>query len=82
MAAEKEQFSASVASATLAAFRSVAKADGRDFQVALEGAMLEYVAAWERVRPGVRPEVLAHYRDSLERNRTLYELLAQAEQRK
>ena len=82
MVAEKEPYSASVAAETLAAFRLVAKADGRDFETALEDAMLEYVAAWERSHPGVRPEVLAHYRDSLERNRKLYELLAQAEQRK
>ena len=82
MATEKEHFSASAAPETLAAFRLVAKADGRDFETALEGAILEYVAAWERSHPGVQPDAMAHYRDSVERNRKLIELLAQAEQRK
>ena len=79
MAGEKEQFSASVATDVLAAFRTVAKAEGRDFEAALEDAMREYIAAWKRSHPGVRLEVIAHFRDSLERNRKLYELLAQAE---
>jgi acyl-CoA reductase-like NAD-dependent aldehyde dehydrogenase len=82
MVAEKEQFSTAVAPETLAAFRLIAKAEGHDFETALEDAMREYVAAWERNHPGVRPEAMAHYRDSVERNRKLMELLAQAEQRK
>ena len=44
--------------------------------------MREYVAAWERQHPDVRPGVMAHFRDSLERHRRLYELLAQAENKK
>lgn len=82
MVGEKEQFSALVAAEALAAFRTVAKAKDREFEAALEDVMLDYVAAWKRSHPGVRPEVLGHYRDSLGRNRKLYELLAQAEQRK
>ena len=82
MVTEKEQFSASVATESLAAFRMIAKAEGRDFETALEDAMLEYVVAWQRSHPGVQPEAMAHYRDSVERNRKLIELLAQAEQRK
>ena len=82
MVTEKEQFSASVATESLAAFRMIAKAEGRDFETALEDAMLEYAVAWQRSHPGVQPEAMAHYRDSLERNRQLYELLAQSEQRK
>ena len=79
MVTEKEQFTVSVATDVLAAFRKVAKANGYDFETALEDAMRDYVAAWKRQHPGVRPEVMAHYRDSLERNRKLMELLAQAE---
>ena len=37
--------------------------------------MREYLESKER--PKVRPEVMAHYRASLEKNRRLYELLAQ-----
>jgi acyl-CoA reductase-like NAD-dependent aldehyde dehydrogenase len=82
MVVGNQQFSASVVPETLAAFRLIARAEGRDFETALEDAMLEYAAAWQRSHPGVRPDVIAHYRDSLERNRKLMELLAQAEQRK
>ena len=77
---EKEQFSASVATDVLASFRTVAKAEGRMwFEAALEDAMRECITTWKRSHPGVRPAVIAHSRDSLERNRKLYELLAQAE---
>ena len=82
MITAKERFTGRAAPELLAAFRTVAKAGGRDFDAALEDAMREHIAAWERSHPGVRPEVTAHYRDSLERNRKLYELLTQAEQRK
>ena len=46
MAAENQQSYASVAPETLAAFRLIARAEGHDFETALEDAMLEYVAAW------------------------------------
>ena len=82
MVMEKERFSAPVASYALAAFRLVAKADGRDFEVALEDVMLEYVAAWDRSHPGLQPEAMAHCRDSVERNRESMKLLAQVEQGK
>ena len=82
MATAKEQFTASVDPDLLATMRKVARAEGKDFDSAIEDAMRDYVAAWERRHTGVRPEVMAHYRDSLERNRKLMELLAQAERRK
>ena len=82
MIVEREQFSVAVAPETLAAFRMIARAGGRDFETALEDAMLEHVAEWLRSHPGVQPGAMAHYRDSVERNRKLMELLAQAEQRK
>ena len=43
-------------------------------QAVLEDAMSSYIEA--RRQQNVRPEVMAHYRASLERNRRLYELLA------
>ena len=59
----------------LAAIREIAQQDGRHFQAVLEDAMSSYIEAREQQK--VRPEVMAHYRASLERNRKLYELLAQ-----
>ena len=75
MVTAKEQFSGRAAPELLAAMRSIARAEGRDFEAALEDAMREYVANRDEAK--VRPEVMAHFRDSLERNRHLYELLAQ-----
>ena len=75
MVTTKEQFSGHAAPELLAAMRGIARAKGCDFEATLEEAMQEYVA--NREEPKVRPEVMAHFRDSLERNRRLYELLAQ-----
>ncbi len=58
----------------LAAMREIARSDGRHFQSVLEDAMTGCVEA--RARQTVRPEVMAHYRASVERNRLLAELLA------
>lgn len=75
MATTKEQFSGQAAPELLAAMRSIARAKGCDFEAALEEAMQEYVASQEE--PKVRPEVMAHYQASVEKNRRLGELLAQ-----
>ena len=75
MVTTKERFSARAAPELLTAMRSIAQAEGRDFEAALEDAMREYV--FNRGEPKVQPEAMAHFRDSLERNRRLYELLAQ-----
>ncbi len=75
MVTTKEQFSGRAAPELLAAMRSIAQAEGSDFEAALEDAMREYVA--NRKEPKVRPEVMAHYRASVEKNRLLGELLAQ-----
>ena len=55
--------------------REIAQVDGRDFQSVLEDAMCAYIE--NRDGKNVRPEVMAHYRKSLEKNRRLGELLAQ-----
>ena len=75
MVTAKERFSGQAAPELLAAMRSIAQAEGRDFEAALEEAMQEYVA--NREEPKIQPEAMAHFRASLERNRQLYELLAQ-----
>lgn len=55
--------------------REIARTEGRHFQSVLEDAMNDYVEAKKKGK--VRPEVMAHYRESVQRNRKLYELLAQ-----
>ena len=75
MVTAKERFSGQAAPELLAAMRSIAQAEGRDFEAALEEAMREYVANREEAK--IQPEAMAHFRASLERNRQLYELLAQ-----
>ena len=73
--AAREKFSSQAAPELLAAMRWIARADGRHLQAALEDAMTDYIE--DRLRRKVRPEVMAHYRGSVERNRLLAELLAQ-----
>ena len=75
MVTAKERFSGQAAPELLAAMRSIAQAEGRDFEATLEEAMREYVTNRENTK--VRPEVMAHYRNSVEKNRLLGKLLAQ-----
>ena len=75
MTTAKERFSGQAAPELLAALRSIARAEGRDFEATLEDALREYVT--NRGELKVQPDVMAHFRASLERNRRLYELLAQ-----
>ena len=75
MAANRESFSSQASPDLLAAMRKAARDEGRHFQAVLEDAMREYLD--NRAQPKVRPEVMAHYRASLVKNRRLYELLAQ-----
>ena len=75
MTTAKERFSGQAAPELLAALRSIARAEGRDFEATLEDALREYVA--NRGESKVRPEVMEHYRASVEKNRLLGELLAQ-----
>lgn len=75
MTTTREKFSSQAAPELLAAMRQVAQDEGRHFQAVLEDAMKDYLES--KAQPKVRPEVMAHFRASLERNRRLYELLAQ-----
>ena len=75
MVVPREKFSSQASPELLSALREIARSEGRHFQAVLEDAMSSYVEA--KAQQKVRPEVMAHYRASLERNRKLYELLAQ-----
>ena len=74
MAAKREEFSSQAAPELLSKMREIARNDGRHFQAVLEDAMISYIEG--RESPNVRPEVMAHFRASVERNRRLLELLA------
>ena len=76
MVATREKFSSQAAPELLSAMREIARIEGRQLQAVLEDAMTGYIEA--RNQQNVRPEVMAHYRASLERNRRLYELLAKS----
>ena len=59
----------------LAAMREIARKEGRQFDGVLVDSMWESLKS--KLGPEVRPEVMAHFYASLERNRRLGELLAQ-----
>ena len=75
MVATREKFSSQASPDLLAALREIARNDGRHFQAVLEDAMRDYIEG--RTQSKVRPDVMAHFYASLEKNRRLYELLAQ-----
>ena len=75
MAVAREKFSSQASPELLAGMREIARREGRQFQAVLEDAMSVYIESKDREK--VRPEVMAHFRASVERNRRLYELLAQ-----
>ena len=75
MATTRAKFSSQAAPELLAGMREIARKEGRHFQAVLEEAMVNYIES--KARDKVRPEVMAHYRASVERHRRLYELLAQ-----
>ena len=75
MATAREKFSSQASPELLEGMREIARREGRHFQAVLEDAMSNYIES--KVQEKVRPEVMAHYRSSVERHRRLYELLAQ-----
>ena len=76
MVATREKFSSQAAPELLSAMREIARIEGRQLQAVLEDAMNTYIEA--RRQQSVRPEVMAHFHASLERNRRLGELLAKS----
>ncbi len=75
MVAQREKFSSQADPELLNAVREIARKEGRQFQAVLEDAFREYIDSKEQRK--VRPEVMAHYQASVEKNRRLAELLAQ-----
>ena len=74
MITAREKFSSQAAPELLSAMREIARKEGRHFQAVLEDAMQTYIEIREQAK--VRPEVMAHFQASLEKNRRLMELLA------
>ena len=75
MAASREKFSSQASPELLKAMREIAHKEGRQFQAVLEDAFREYIESKEQRK--VRPEVMAHYQASVEKNRRLAALMAQ-----
>ncbi|MDE0071903.1 MAG: hypothetical protein OXI52_11375 [Caldilineaceae bacterium] len=75
MGIQKVKFSSQASPEALTAMREIASREGRQFQAVLQEAMEEYIVNRNRKTP--RPEVLAHFRASVGRNRRLYEMLAE-----
>ena len=76
MVAAREKFTGQAVPELLAAIRGIARREGRDFEEVLEEAMWDYFKS--KLPQNVRPEVMAHYYASVERNRLLMELLAKS----
>ena len=74
MATAREKFSSQASPALLAGIREIARQEGRHFQAVLEDAMRGYIES--NAQEKVRPEVMAHFQASVEKNRRLGELLA------
>ena len=72
--AKREKFSNWVDPELLAGMRNVANDEGRQFQAVLEDVLLSY---FETRSQKATPEVMTHFRASMERNRGLLEFLAQ-----
>ena len=60
--------------AVLAEVRAIASEEGRQFQAVVEEALRDWVDHKRSEQP--RPEVVAHLKASIERNRELYRRLA------
>ena len=70
----RKRFSSKASPDLLAALRTIAEQDGRQFEDVLEHAMRDYIKARRQDKP--RTAVMAHFRASVEKNRRLGELLA------
>ena len=74
MGMQKVKFSSQASPEVLTSLREIARSEGRHFQAVLQEAMEEYIENRSQEKP--RPEVMAHFQASVERNRLLGELLA------
>ena len=75
MVTTRQKFSSQADPELLAAMREAARKEGRQLQAVLEDAMRIYLES--KTQAQAHPEFMAHVRASMERNRRLYELLAQ-----
>ena len=71
----KQKFSSQLDADLLAEVRAISEEEGRQFQAVLDEALTEWVERKRGLRP--RSEVLAHLKDSMARNRSLYRRLAE-----
>lgn len=71
----REKFATQADPSVLAEVRAIAAEDGRQFQAVVEEALQEWVARQRNEHP--RPEVVAHLKASIDRNRDLYRQLAE-----
>lgn len=69
-----QKFSSQARSELLDEVRSLAAAEGRQFQAVLDEALVEWVERKKGAAP--RPEVIAHAKASIARHRSLYQELA------
>ena len=69
-----QKFSSQARPELLEEVRSLAAAEGRQFQSVLNEALVEWVERKKGIAP--RPEVIAHAKASIARHRSLYEELA------
>ena len=69
-----QKFSSQARPELLDEVRSLAAAEGRQFQAVLDEALVEWVERKKGAAP--RPEVIAHAKASIARHRNLYEELA------
>ena len=74
MTPAQEYFSSQTSPVLLAGMREIARREGGNFHAVLEAAMSSYIES--KAQEGMRPEVMAHFQASLERNWRLGELLA------
>ncbi len=69
-----QKFSSQARPELLEEVRAIASQEGRQFQVVLDEALVEWVARKKGEAP--RPEAIAHAKASIARHRKLYEELA------
>ncbi len=74
-----EEITIRVNSKLLAGIRKIAESEGKPLDAVVEYALSAYFVRYES--SGVREEVIAHARASMDRNRGLLELLAEYESR-
>lgn len=74
VAAQRKKFVSQADAALVDGLQEIAQRDEREFDAVLEDAMRNYIMLHKY--EGVRPEVMAHFRASINRNRGLLEMLS------